>query len=94
MLAEFDAQSGTLHQEVLDDQRDWIDLVDTLAHQAQARGDLRPDADIPQLTFELTAALEHANYYSVLFDDPTVISRARNAVQAAITRAGEQAART
>ncbi len=89
MLAEFDAQSGTLHQEVVDDQRDWVGLVQTLAREAQARGELRRDADIAQLTFELTAALEHANYYSVLFDDPVVISRARTTVQAAISRAAE-----
>jgi hypothetical protein len=41
-------------------------------------GELRRDADIGQLTFELTAAPEHANYYSVLFRDPAVIVRAHH----------------
>jgi AcrR family transcriptional regulator len=87
MLAEFDAQSGTLHQEVAADQREWVTLVEGLAREAQELGDLAPGVDLPQLVFELTAALEHANYYSVLFADRVVTARARQAVQAALARA-------
>jgi AcrR family transcriptional regulator len=87
MLAEFDAQSGPLHEEVVADQREWVELVETTARQAQARGDLRADADVGQLAFELTSVLEHANYYIVLFDDQGVVARARRAVHAAIERA-------
>jgi AcrR family transcriptional regulator len=87
MLAEFDARSGAMHDEVLADQREWLQLVETLVREAQARGELRRDADPAQVAFELTAALEHANYYSVLFDDPSVLARARKTVQEAIGRA-------
>jgi AcrR family transcriptional regulator len=87
MLAEFDAQTGELHQEVATDQREWVELVESLIWEAQQRGELAADTDPAQLAFDITAAVEHANYYSVLFDDPDVIQRARRSIAAAITRA-------
>lgn len=87
MMAEFDAQSGSAHDEAAADQREWIGLIEEIARQAQARGEFAPDADIPQLAFDLTAAVEHANYYSVLFGDTAVVGRARIAIAAAIERA-------
>jgi AcrR family transcriptional regulator len=87
MLAEFDAQTGDLHQEVAADQREWIQLVESLICEGQQRGELAADTDPSQLAFDITAAVEHANYYSVLFDDPTVIHRARRSITAAIDRA-------
>jgi AcrR family transcriptional regulator len=86
MLAEFDAQAGELHGEVAADQREWIELVESIIDEAQQRGELAADTDPAQLAFDITAALEHANYYSVLFDDPTVIHRARSSITAAITQ--------
>jgi AcrR family transcriptional regulator len=88
MLAEFDAQTGDdLHHEVAADQREWVELVESLVHEAQQRGELAASTEPAQLAFDITAALEHANYYSVLFDDPTVIHRARSSIADAITRA-------
>jgi AcrR family transcriptional regulator len=87
MLAEFDAQSGELHHEVATDQREWLELVESLIREAQQRGELAADTDPVQLAFDITAAVEHANYYSVLFDDPAVVHRARRSIAAAITHA-------
>lgn len=87
MLAEFDAQSGSPHDEAAADQREWIGLIEGIAQEAKARGEMSADADLPQLIFDLTAAVEHANYYSVLFDDPAVVGRARAAISAAVARA-------
>jgi AcrR family transcriptional regulator len=87
MLAEFDAQTGELHQEVAADQREWGELVGSLIDEAQQRGELAGDADTAQLSFDITAAVEHANYYYLLFDDPTVIHRARSSITSAISRA-------
>ncbi|MCD2443595.1 TetR/AcrR family transcriptional regulator [Agromyces sp. SYSU K20354] len=87
MMAEFDAQSGSAHDEAAADQREWIGLIDGAARRAQALGELATDADIAQLAFDLTAAVEHANYYSVLFGDTAVVGRARVAIAAAIARA-------
>lgn len=89
MLAEFDAQSGAAaHDEVAADQRDWIDLLRGLATVARKNGELDADADIDQLVFDVTAAVELANYYSVLFGDDTAIHRGRTAIRTAIGRAG------
>lgn len=90
MLAEFDAQSGTIHQEAAADQREWIELLETLAREAQALGELDRDADVAQLAFELNAALELANYYSVLFAEPALINRGRVAIRATIMRAARE----
>ena len=81
MLAEFDAASGALHEEVVNDQREWIELVQSLVQEAQTEGELRDDIDAGQVTFELTAILGQANFYSVLFPQSNVIQRAQRAIE-------------
>ena len=92
MLAEYDAQAGSPHEEVANDQREWTGLVRALAVESRDLGQLDADVDIDQLVFELTAAVEHANYYYVLFEDADVLDRARTAIGAAIARARQGAA--
>jgi AcrR family transcriptional regulator len=87
MLAEYDAQSGSAHEEVAADQREWIGLLESLVAEAQERGQLDRQADVPQLVFDLTAAVNLANYYYVLFDDPLVLEHAQAAIDAAVGRA-------
>lgn len=87
MLAEFDAQPGSAHQEVAVDQREWVALLEGIVRDARAVGELDPAADIAQLVFDITAAVQLANYYYVLFDDPAVIDRARESIRAAVVRA-------
>lgn len=86
MLAEFDARSGTAaHDEVATDQQGWTELLESLATTARDRGHLSATVDIPQLVFDLTAAVELANYYYVLFGDPKVLDRARASIRGALT---------
>ena len=87
MMAEFDAPSGPLHEEVIADQREWIELFTTLVEEAKTEGDLRADVDTDQITFELTAILGHANYYSVLFAESTVIEQAQRAIRTILDHA-------
>ena len=87
MLAEFDAQTGPPHQAITEDQRDWTDLLESQVVQAQTNGELDHAADPAQLAFELTAAIQLANYYFVLFRDPDVLERARAAIRTAVSRA-------
>lgn len=85
MLAEFDARSGTAaHDAVASDQRGWTELLESFAAGARDRGQLKRTTDVPQLVFDLTAAVELANYYHVLFGDPKVLDRARTAIDTAI----------
>jgi AcrR family transcriptional regulator len=87
LLAEFDAQTGPPHQAITEDQRDWTDLLESQVVQAQTNGELDHAADPGQLAFELTAAIQLANYYYVLFRDPDVLQRARAAIRAAVAHA-------
>lgn len=87
LLAEFDAPAGTLHDAVAEGQQGWLSLLERLITTAQAQHELDPTVDAPQLTFELYAALELANYLSTLYRDPAIIDRGRIAVQTSIARA-------
>lgn len=87
MLAEFDAQTGAPHEEIAADQREWTQLLEGMASQAVTSGELTSGVDIAQLVFEITASIQLANYYFVLFRDPTAIEHSRIAIKAAITHA-------
>ncbi|MBW3590516.1 MAG: TetR/AcrR family transcriptional regulator [Actinobacteria bacterium] len=86
-LAELDAPSGALHDEVAADHRGWFGLLEGLAGIACRCGELDPDTDPAQLAFELYAAMELANYLATLYRDPDVIERGRRAIQTAIAAA-------
>ena len=93
MLAEFDAQTGPPHQAINEDQRDWTDLLESQVVQAQINEELDDAADPAQLAFELTAAIQLANYYFVLFRDSQVLRRARTSIRTAVSRATRPADR-
>lgn len=87
LLAEFDAQSGPIHDELVAGQNGWVGLLEGLVEAARDRGELDPATDPAQLAFELYGPLELANYLSMLYGDPSIIGRGREAVRAAIARA-------
>lgn len=87
VLAELDAQSGPIHDEIAAAQRGWLGLLEAQVVSAQRRGDLDSSIDAAQLAFELGAALELANYLFTLFRDASQVGRGRAAVRAALTRA-------
>jgi AcrR family transcriptional regulator len=76
-MAEFDARTGPVHDAVVRAQRDWSAHVERTLDEARTAGELRADADVPQLAFELVALLETANALSVLHDEETAYRRAR-----------------
>ena len=84
LLAEFDAQTGPIRDEVAGIQRGALGKLGEMIETAKRQGEIVPETDAGQLTFELYAALELANYLSTLYDDPAMIERGRNAVRAAI----------
>lgn len=81
VLAEYDARSGPIHEEVAADQSGWAGLLEGEISRAQERGEVDPAADPPQLAFELQAALENANFLSTLHRDPAFVELARTAVR-------------
>jgi AcrR family transcriptional regulator len=92
LLGEYDAETGRLHDEVADDQNGWLGLLADLAGAAQERGELGASVDVDQLAFELFAALDLANYLTVLNRDPAMVDRGRAAVRAAIAGAAHDRA--
>ncbi len=91
LLADFDAPTGAVHDELLSIQRGWLGLLAGEVATAQQQGELDPARDPAQLAFELYAPLELANYLSVLYRDASFVEQGRSAVQAALTRATPQA---
>lgn len=90
LLSEFDAQPGPLHDEVASDQGEWLGLLRQATQRACELGEFEGDVEPEQVAFELHAALEMANYLYVLHHDPTVLDRARVAIDAAVRRASRR----
>jgi AcrR family transcriptional regulator len=87
MLAEFDARSGVPHDAVSEDQREWVNLLEGIAREAQQRSELRDGIDLAQLVFDVTAPVQLANYYYVLYRDGVVLDQARASIRTAIAAA-------
>ena len=87
LLAEFDAPSGEIHDELAAGQTAWLALLAGQVETAQRQRELDPDADPAQLAFELSAAIELANYLSTLYRDTAFLKRGRKAVRAALSKA-------
>ncbi|MFD7509147.1 TetR/AcrR family transcriptional regulator [Streptomyces sp. NPDC059853] len=81
VATEFAAREGAVRDAVALAREEWDRLVlDTLAG-ARAAGDLREDADVTQLAFELVALMDMANTTSALFGDASGYERAARAVR-------------
>ncbi len=87
VLAEYDAVSGPIHDEVADGQGGWFGLLEQEARTAQQAGELAAGVDPVQLVFELAAPVELANYLSVLNRDPRFVERGRRAVRERLAQA-------
>ena len=87
LLAEFDAPSGPIHDQVVADQRGWLDLLEGEIETAKRQGQLDPGTDARQVAFELSAAIEMANYYATLNRDPSITDRGRTAVKTTLAAA-------
>lgn len=61
--------------------REWIELLVRLARKAVDLGELPPDVDPVQLSFELNAVLVAANTAFILHGDAAAFERARAAVR-------------
>jgi hypothetical protein len=82
-----DAAGGAIHDKVVELEHTWMREFTSYVVAAQQRGEIRDDADAAQLTFELYACMELANYHFVLFRDSAVLERGRRAVSAILRRA-------
>ncbi len=87
LLADFDAPTGAIHDELEAGQRGFLDMLTGLATLAVRQGELDEATDVTQLAFDLYAPLELANYLSTLYRDQSFVDRGRAAVRSAIEAA-------
>jgi AcrR family transcriptional regulator len=87
MLAEFDAQTGPIHDAVASGHRTWLELMEEQVITAQRLKELDPALNPRQFAFELWAPLELANFLATLHRDPTITNWGRAAIQTTIDRA-------
>ena len=78
--AEWDTRQGPIRDRVRTVLAGWTQLLEANLREAQQQGDLAPDADTGQLTFEINALLHEANGHYLLFRDATALKRARRAI--------------
>ncbi|MGH2446537.1 MAG: TetR/AcrR family transcriptional regulator [Candidatus Limnocylindria bacterium] len=88
LLAEYDARTGPIHEEVVSMQRGWLGLLEQQIDIAQQQGGLDSGLDASRFAFELYAPLELANFLSMLNRDAASVEQARETIRAAIARAG------
>lgn len=76
---ELDDQPGPLRDLLVRNERDWLDLIATVARTAVAEGDFAATTDVEQFAFDvhgITLAYHHA---SRLMHDPGAVDRTRRA---------------
>lgn len=83
--AEVGARTGRVHDRVAAYQKQWRDLLEHTAREAQQAGELAGGTDPAQLAFELAAILAGTNIMAVLHSDDTAIERARRAINDRLT---------
>jgi AcrR family transcriptional regulator len=84
--AEWNSRRGPVRERVRAILEDWTRLLAANLREAQQQGDLRRDADVHQIAFEINALLHEANGHYLLFRDRAVLDRARMAIHDRLAR--------
>ncbi|MEO8380375.1 MAG: TetR/AcrR family transcriptional regulator [Acidobacteriota bacterium] len=77
---EFDSRPGPVHDRIRKLMDDWIGALERAIRMAQDEGHLRPEADPPQLAFELNSLFFGANFAYHLRHDKQALEKAQKAV--------------
>ena len=83
--SELDDQPGPVRDALVRDERDWLEMIATVAGTAVSEGELRDDLDLEQFAYEvhaLTLAHQHA---SRLLRDPKALDRVHRAFDSVLT---------
>jgi AcrR family transcriptional regulator len=88
--AQLAAQPSRARDRVLQIQQHWAGKIAEALHQARDAGEIRRDADVDQLIFEISAMLLRANLDWVVTDDQRVLERARIGVRHVLKRVADQ----
>jgi AcrR family transcriptional regulator len=85
--SELDDREGVVRDELVRQQRDWLELIANVARTAVAEGQFRPDADVEQLAHDLNGSMLAFHHAHRLLRDPAAERRARRAFEALIQAA-------
>ena len=84
---ELDDQDGPARDELVRQQRDWLELIANVARTGIAEGDFRPGLDGEQLAYELYGVMLAYHHARRLLRDPRAPQRARDAFDALVEAA-------
>lgn len=84
---ELDDLEGPVRDELVRQQRDWLELIANVARTGIAEGDFRPGLDGEQLAFELYGVMLAYHHARRLLRDPRAPQRARDAFDALVESA-------
>ena len=79
--AEMNVRPGPVRDRIAEFVVGWMQVIGAAIHEAQTRGEIRPELDPAQLAFETNALLVAANLAYPLFGDPGILERARHGVR-------------
>jgi len=79
--AEFDGRPGHVRDQIALLTASWLRLLEEEAATAVKRGELRSDADVAQLAFEVHALVQEANWASQLLVDKNAFEKARKGIR-------------
>ncbi|GAA3528102.1 TetR/AcrR family transcriptional regulator [Aeromicrobium panaciterrae] len=85
--SELDDQPGPVRDALVRDERDWLELIVTIAATAVSEGEFRSDVDVEQIAYELHAIMLNHQHTSRLMQDPRALERARRAFDSIVERA-------
>lgn len=87
LAVELDERPGELRDALVGAERDWLELLATVAGTAVAEGDFDPGLDVDQFAFEVHSLMLGHHHASRLMRDPLALARTRRAFEALVDRA-------
>jgi AcrR family transcriptional regulator len=86
---EFDDRPGRVRDRIVELMKKWLGHLEQAARDAQSAGEIRKEADVHQLAFEIQALAMGANWSSRLFRDQNAFGAASAAISQRIDQATE-----
>jgi AcrR family transcriptional regulator len=87
VAAQLAPRPGRARDRVMQLQGEWISQFLGALRQARDDGEIRPDADLDQLVFEITAMMFRANFTWIVTEDERALDLARVGIQNVLSRA-------
>lgn len=89
---ELDERPGALRDALVGAERDFLELLATVAGTAVGEGDFDPDLDLEQFAFEVHGIMLGYHHASRLMRDPRALDRTRRAFESLVGRARPRSA--